>query len=85
MSYNFHGFLCFFFQFQNPQKFQFMQSTEDGINCKQEVLLNGTPIWTQNSSCPKILTEPQQIYLAADDGRVPDAEVRNFKFFTHPV
>ena len=65
-------------------KIQGIQSTNDGINCKQEILLNGTSIWSRTLSCPEILTETQQIYLSGTYS-YPDVEVRNFQFFTHPL
>ena len=80
----FHQQYCFFV-YKASGKLQFIQSTSDGRNCKHEVLLNGTSIWSRSLSCPAILTETQLIYLNGNDSRVPDVEVRNFQFFTHPV
>lgn len=66
------------------RKLQGIQSTSDGINCKHEILLNGTSIWSRTLSCPPILTETQEIYVSGDYS-CPDVEVRNFQFFTRPL
>ena len=69
------------------KKLQAIQSSSDGQNCKQEVFINGISIWSHSLSCPRILTETQYIYFTSglSINRVPDAEIRNFQFFTHPV
>ena len=67
-------------------KLQAIQSTSDGRNCKQTILLNGKSIWSRSLSCPGILTETQYIYFTGSyDGYVPDAEIRNIQFFTYPL
>ena len=65
-------------------KLQAIQSTSDGRNCKQEILINESSIWSRSLTCPQILTETQMIYFSGNRG-VQDVEVRNFQFFTHPV
>ena len=68
------------------KKIQGIQSTTDGKNCKQEIRLNGTSIWSRSLSCPRILTETQMIYMSGSTAySPPDIEVRNFQFFTHPL
>ena len=62
-----------------------IQSTSDNLNCKQEVLVNQISIWSITLSCPTKKTETQNIYLHGDDKRTPDAEVRNFKFYTNSL
>ena len=76
--------ICFIFEKLN--KLQAIQSTSDGTNCKQEILLNGESIWSRSLRCPGILTETQYIYFSGSyGGHVPDAEIRNLQFFTYPV
>ena len=78
--YNFYYNFNFF---TKSWQLQAIQSTSDGRNCKQEVLINGSSIWSRSLTCPRILTETQLIYFSGLDPR--DVEVRNFQFFTHPV
>ena len=61
-----------------------IQSTDDGIKCKQELIINGESIWNRVVDCPPIKNGALGIYLCGDLEPV-DAQVRNFKFFTHPV
>ena len=70
---------------KNRWKLQVIQSSNDGVNCKQEIRINGKSIWSQSLKCPLTMKDTQQIYLTANDERVPDAEVKNFRFFTQPL
>ena len=73
------------FRLKKLIKLQIIQSTSDGRNCNQQMLINGISIWSRNLSCAPILTETQNIYFTGLQGNAPDVEVRNFQFFTHPV
>ena len=64
---------------------QAIQSTPDGINCKQEILINGLSIWSRSLRCPQTLTSKQLIYLSGDYSFDASLQVRNFQFLTHPV
>ena len=67
-----------------PSKVQAIQSTSDGRTCKQEVLINELLLWSRSLNCPPILTAKQSIYMSGDY-KHPNAEARNFQFFTHPI
>merc|ERR1711990_486054 len=71
--------------FLNWHKLQAIQSSNDGVNCKQEIRINGKSIWSQSLKCPRTMKNTQQIYLSGSDSRVPDAEVKNFRFFSQPL
>ena len=65
-------------------KFQFIQSTSDGIMCTQKLNFNENTIWEQNLNCPKRLDQPG-IYITGDDSRVTAGQIKNFKFYTYEI
>lgn len=74
-----------FQRYDEWHKFQFIQSTSDGINCVQQLKLNGEQIWDNQLSCPAPLQGGQGIWMTGDDSRVLDGEIKNFKFFTYDL
>ena len=70
-----------------PLKLQLIQSTSDGLNCKQEVKIAEKTVWEETVNCPKMLTGTKGIWLFGDVSWTPfpDAQIRNFQFLTHPL
>ena len=68
-------------------KVQMIQSTSDGVKCKQEVKINGESIFNRTVDCPRSKPGTQGIYACGDTygKQISDAEIRNFKFVTHPI
>lgn len=66
-------------------KFQFIQITDDGINCTQKLNLNDELIWENQLECPLKYEDEKNIYMCGDDTRVLNGQIQNFKFFTHQI
>jgi len=66
--------------FLNWHKLQAIQSSNDGVNCKQEIRINGKSIWSQSLKCPRTMKNTQQIYLSGNGNGysrlISDAEVK---------
>ena len=65
------------------QKYEFIQTTDDGVTCNQQLRLNEETIWENELGCPMKLTGEQGIYMACNDSRVLQGQIKNFKFFTY--
>ena len=68
-----------------PYQIQMIQSTTDDINCKHEVLVNEISIYNTQLKCPARKTGTQYIYVQGNYPNTPNAEVRNFRFYTNSL
>jgi len=70
-------------------KFQFIQSSSDGINCVKQLKLNGEQIWNSKLTCPAIKQGEQGIWMTGQQYpeyyRLLDGQIKNFKFYTHDL
>jgi len=71
--------------FTEWHQIQLKQLTDDGIDCTQEIKLNGETIWVEELTCPPKFEKELNIHMCGDDERVLDGQIRNFKFFTHDL
>ena len=73
-------------------KVQLIQSTYDGISCKQELKINDRFVWGITLACPTMKSGIQEIYTYGNsygNSYVPknaqSAQIKNFKVFTNPL
>ena len=66
-------------------KVQLIQSTHDDKTCRQELKINGRYVWQQILSCPSLKTGIQDIYTSGVNSDGSKSQIRNFKFFSHPL
>ena len=77
--------ILYLINYHEMNKFQFIQITDDGINCTQKVNLNDNLIWENQLACPPKYEGENNIYMCGEDSRVFNGQIKNFKFFTHKL
>ena len=70
--------------FNQWYKVQLIQSTHDGRSCRQELKINNQYVWQKTVPCPSLKTGIQDIYTCGNSYVPLNAQIKNFKFFTHP-
>merc|ERR1712126_627223 len=70
--------------FNQWYKVQLIQSTHDGRSCRQELKINDQYVWQKTVPCPSLKTGIQEIYPCGRSYVPSNAQIKNFKFFTHP-
>ena len=66
-------------------KVQLIQSTFDDRSCRQMLKIDDRYLWQKDLPCPKMKTGIQEIYTCGDGGDGSRAQIKNFKFFSHPL
>ena len=70
--------------FNQWYKVQLIQSTHDGRSCRQELKINDQYVWQKTVPCPSLKIGIQEIYTCGNSYVPLNAQIKNFKFFTHP-
>ena len=63
-------------------KIQIKQITNDGQNCQQQFIYDGSILWSDDLICPDAMTDSLNIYFSGSDTRIVSGAVRNFEFTT---
>ena len=76
-------------KYHEIKKYQFIQSTSDGINCHQVVKFDDQKFKEIQLSCPPKYDQETSVWMSAgnnNSGNTPlNGQIKNFMFFTHDL